>query len=130
MPKASGAKDRKRDKGWERYRELLIEQRREILELYEHDLKVGKEASEDGTEDIVDRANNAYNREFMFLLSGNEREILFQIEEALQRLDQGKYGTCPSCGVQIAEPRLESIPWARYCVICQERDEKGLLTDA
>ena len=41
----------------------------QILSLYEHDLKVGQQASDEGTEDIVDRANNSYNREFMFALS-------------------------------------------------------------
>ena len=66
-------------------REQLQTQRQEILDLYEHDLREGQRASDEGSEDIVDRANSAYNREFMFSLSATEREVLFQIEEALKR---------------------------------------------
>ena len=50
----------------------------EIYDLYEHDLREGQRASDQGSEDIVDRANSAYNREFMFSLSGAERETLIR----------------------------------------------------
>ena len=91
------------------------------------DLRAGQESADDGTEDIVDRANNAYNRELMFSLSDNERATLLQIENALGRMDEGSYGRCANCGQSIAVQRLEAVPWARFCIDCQELAEKGLL---
>lgn len=111
-------------------REQLLEQRQEILSLYEHDLREGQRASDEGSEDLVDRANSAYNREFMFSLSGTERDTLFRIEEALKKIDEGEYGNCAHCSSDIPVPRLKAVPWARYCIDCQELEEKGLLQES
>ena len=110
--------------------EHLLKQRQEILDLYEHDLREGQRASDQGSEDIVDRANNAYNREFMFSLSGAERDTLFQIEEAIEKVADGRYGTCSNCSDEIPLARLKAVLWARYCIDCQELEEKGLLQDS
>ena len=99
------------------------------MSLYEHDLRVGQEASDEGTEDIVDRANNSYNREFMFALSDTERQILLEIDEALVRLEGGKYGTCLNCSEGIPKARLRALPWARYCIDCQEQAERGVVLE-
>jgi DnaK suppressor protein len=108
-------------------RKRLENQRDEIINMYKQDLRAGQESADDGTEDIVDRANNAYNRELMFSLSDTERNTLLQIENALRRMDEGTYGRCANCGRDIALPRLEALPWARFCVDCQELAEKGML---
>jgi RNA polymerase-binding transcription factor DksA len=47
------------------------------------------------------------------------QDQLRQVEEALERLDGGEFGRCQCCGQSIASLRLQAIPWARYCVICQ-----------
>jgi DnaK suppressor protein len=108
-------------------RERLAKQKQEILDMYNQDLKAGQESADDGTEDIVDRANAAYNRELMFSLSDGERKLLLQIGEALRRMDEGSYGRCNNCGNMIAVQRLEAVPWARFCINCQELAEKGML---
>jgi DnaK suppressor protein len=108
-------------------RARLQTQRDEIVSMYKQDLRAGQESTDDGTEDIVDRANNAYNRELMFSLSDAERNTLLQIENALRRMEEGGYGRCANCGQNIAVPRLEALPWARFCVDCQELAEKGML---
>ena len=113
--------------GFEALRERLEKQRDEILSMYKQDLRAGQESADDGTEDIVDRANNAYNRELMFSLSDAERNTLLQIENALRRMDDKAYGRCANCGQNIAILRLEALPWARFCVDCQELAEKGML---
>jgi RNA polymerase-binding transcription factor len=95
--------------------------------MYRQDLRAGQESADENTDDIVDRANNAYNRELMFSISDNERATLLQIENALNRMDEGTYGVCSNCGNIIALPRLEAVPWARFCIDCQELAEKGLL---
>jgi DnaK suppressor protein len=95
--------------------------------MYNQDLKAGQESSDDGTDDIVDRANAAYNRELMFSLSDSERTLLLQIEDALGRMGRSAYGRCNNCGQTIALLRLEAVPWARFCIDCQELAEKGML---
>ncbi len=101
--------------------------RREMLDLYEHDVKAGKQSTDDNSDDFADRANNSYNRELMFSLSDNERQMLLHIEDAYKRLDEGRYGSCIHCDQPIGLPRLKALPWARYCIACQELEEKGLL---
>jgi DnaK suppressor protein len=108
-------------------RERLEKQGQEILDMYKQDVRAGQESADDGTEDIVDRANNAYNRELMFSLSDSERQMLLQIQAAVARMDDGSYGRCANCSNAIALPRLEAVPWARFCIDCQEMAEKGLL---
>ena len=115
---------------FEALRERLQKQRAEILDMYKQDVRAGQESADDGTEDIVDRANNAYNRELMFSLSDAERQTLLQIENALKRMEDGGYGRCANCGQTINLLRLEAVPWARFCIDCQELAEKGLLEEA
>ncbi len=124
--KAKVAAEVPRDR-FQALRQRLQNQRAEIINMYKQDLRAGQESADDGTEDIVDRANNAYNRELMFSLSDNERATLLQIENALARMDEGSYGRCANCGQTINVLRLEAVPWARFCVDCQELAEKGLL---
>ncbi len=111
----------------ESLRANLDVKRREVLSLYEHDLHAGQESTDDNADDFADRANNSYNRELMFSLSDNERQILIRIDDAFQRLEKGSYGVCAHCSKPIGLPRLQALPWASYCIGCQEREEKGLL---
>jgi DnaK suppressor protein len=115
---------------FEALRVRLEKQRQEILDMYNQDLRAGQESADDGTEDIVDRANAAYNRELMFSLSDAERQMLLQISDALRRMDEGSYGRCSNCGRMISIQRLEALPWARFCIDCAELAEKGMLSEA
>ncbi len=90
-------------------------------------MHVGKESTDDSADDSIDRANNSFNRELMFSLSDAERQTLILIEEAFQRLDKGEYGQCAHCGQPIGLARLKAVPWARYCIDCQESEERGVL---
>lgn len=114
---------------FEPLRQRLVRHKQEIISLYQQDVRAGQESADDGTEDIVDRANNSYNRELMFSLSDSERQMLFQVEEALRRIEDGTYGRCANCGQPINVQRLEAVPWTRFCINCQELAEKGLLAD-
>lgn len=110
-------------------KEALQKKRREVASLYELDVKAGQESTDDNADDFADRANNSYNRETMFALSDNERTLVLQIDEALKRIDDGAFGYCVHCSNQIGIERLHAIPWARYCIDCQEKFERGLLED-
>jgi DnaK suppressor protein len=129
LGKASTAKTNSKN-AFSAHKKRLEEQRQDILDMYEHDLRIGKESSDEGAEDLVDRANSSYNREFMLSLSSSERDILKEIEAALRRLDEGEFGVCTACEDKIAPKRLQAVPWARYCIDCQELAEQGLLPDA
>ena len=111
------------------FRERLLEHRQEMLNLYQRDLRAGQASTDEGTEDIVDRANNSYNRELMFSLSDAERNQLLAVDDALERIEAGSYGKCVNCGKDIGEKRLEAVPWARFCIDCQELAEQGMLEE-
>jgi DnaK suppressor protein len=128
-PAASKSKRRKTASSDEKFRAKLLAARDEILSQYERDVRQGQESAEEASQDIVDRATSSYNREFMFSLSGNERETLIQIERALERLGDGTYYDCDNCGQPIARKRLEAVPWTHYCIDCQELKEQGLLEE-
>ncbi|MEM1206044.1 MAG: TraR/DksA family transcriptional regulator [Acidobacteriota bacterium] len=111
----------------ERLHEVLKAKRQEVFALYRRDVKVGQESTDDNADDFADRANNSYNRETMFALSTAERSMLFAIDEALERVEMKTFGICTHCGEEIGAARLRAVPWTRYCIECQELQEKGLL---
>jgi DnaK suppressor protein len=66
------------------------------------------------------------HEEWIFLQKNSvDMELLREIEDAIERLGDGSYGTCGDCGIVISRKRLDAIPWARYCVTCQERRQTG-----
>lgn len=75
--------------------------------------------------DTADWAEKSHE-EWIFLQKHSfDRTLLREIEEALERLRERTYGTCQDCGLPISRKRLEAIPWASYCVSCQERRQSG-----
>jgi hypothetical protein len=57
---------------------------------------------------------------------GDVREQLLEIDDALKRMDFGTYGSCANCNTEIAKARLRALPWAKYCIDCQELVERGI----
>lgn len=87
----------------------------------------GSEASAFGMHQ-ADAGSDAYDRDFALNLLSQEQDALYEIDEALKRVDQGTYGTCEMSGKPIPHARLEAIPFARYTVECQadlERQMRG-----
>lgn len=72
----------------------------------------------------ADAGSDAYDRDFALSLLSQEQDALYEIEEALKRLEAGTYGTCEMSGKPIAHARLEALPFARYTVECQAQYEK------
>ncbi len=83
----------------------------------------------DSAQDIADRASSSYQKEFLFHQSNNDRQLLQMVDSALERIRQGTYGECISCGDEINSKRLQAVPWTRYCISCQEKQEQGLLQE-
>ena len=107
-------------------KEKLIAERENLLKkLKENDLSV----DDSETPDPVDLAVRNYSKNVMLAVSENDSRQLILINEALERLDDEEYGTCQNCEKEIKPKRLDAIPWARYCLDCQELVEKGLLEE-
>jgi DnaK suppressor protein len=83
----------------------------------------GSEASAFGMHQ-ADAGSDAYDRDFALSLLSQEQDALYEIEEALKRIDAGTYGVCEMSGEKIAQARLEALPFARYTVTCQAQFEK------
>lgn len=83
----------------------------------------GSEASAFGMHQ-ADAGSDAYDRDFALSLLSQEQDALYEIEEALKRIDAGTYGICEMSNKPIPHPRLEAIPFARCTVECQAQIEK------
>ena len=83
----------------------------------------GSEASAFGMHQ-ADAGSDAYDRDFALSLLSQEQDALYEIEEALKRVDAGTYGVCEMSGKSIPHARLEAIPFARFTVECQTQIEK------
>jgi len=110
----------------EQYRKKLVDKRRELTAAYTKNRHYGRESDEGGTQDLADKASSSYTKEFLYSLSNTERTILEQVGKAIDRMDEGEYGTCMECAEKISKKRLDAVPWARFCVPCQERIEQGV----
>jgi DnaK suppressor protein len=67
-----------------------------------------------------DQAQISHDEFVSSRMNGLDYRQLRLVEEALDRLDAGDYGVCLACDEPIAEKRLRALPWARYCVTCQD----------
>jgi DnaK suppressor protein len=109
----------------ERFKELLEEERRRVVDAIEYLHKENPGSIEDETEDettdnhIAETATVTLDREIDYTLEENSEHVLAEIEGALKRIEAGTYGVCVNCGKPIAEERLAAIPWATYCIDCK-----------
>ncbi|MFH1878763.1 MAG: TraR/DksA family transcriptional regulator [Candidatus Omnitrophota bacterium] len=74
---------------------------------------------------MADMATDLYDREFSLELAEGERNQLYALDEAIKRIDEGLYGECEACGCTITKQRLQVMPQAKYCIKCQEHQEKS-----
>ncbi len=114
----------------ERFRKLLEEERRRVVDAIEYLHKENPGSIEDETEDqtqdnLADTATATLDREIDYTLEENSEHVLEAIEAALKRIEDGTYGTCVNCGKPIAEERLAAIPWATHCIDCKRLEERG-----
>jgi DnaK suppressor protein len=115
---------------FDHYRKKLLEKKDELFQTVSKTEQYGREADEDATQDIADKAANSYTKEFLFSQSSSERTILQLVSEALDRVEKGTFGYCVACENEINQKRLEAVPWTRHCIGCQEMQEQGLLEEA
>ena len=133
MAKRKGSKNGLKPAEIEKFRQLLLEKRHEILGNVSiiEDETFKKERSELSSMPfhMADAGSDNFEQEFALDLMDSEKKLLVEINEALRRIDEGAYGVCEGKGENIPKARLRAIPWARYCVVCAELKEKGQLVE-
>lgn len=105
-------------------RETLQELRGQLLRNVQEELHQGREQTKDEGMDTYDLASDARDREINLILTDRDRDKLQAIDDALSRIEDGSYGMCESCESDIAEGRLEALPFTRLCINCQAEREK------
>jgi len=111
----------------ERLKKILLKEREKIMGDVKHIYESTQEVGQDGIQDIGDEAANIYNKQILLTLNENERMRLKDVDESLDRIENGMYGICEECGEPIGLKRLEVKPVAKYCVPCLTKIEKGKL---
>jgi DnaK suppressor protein len=106
------------------FQKILERMREETLHSLSRTRKEGRGIKQDTPQDTGERSESSFSKEFLFQRSTEQRLLLREIEAALQRIREGTFGECLSCGEEINVKRLEAMPWAEYCRDCQEVFER------
>jgi RNA polymerase-binding protein DksA len=117
----------------DRMRERLLEERKRVLGALDNLQAENPGSLEDETGELVnssadnhmaDTATETFERELADTLQDNTGAVLTAIDGALERIDNGTYGTCIRCGKPIAPERLEALPYAELCIDCKREAER------
>lgn len=114
------------------FKKLILKRKEEVLDDLRHITddtlkKSQKEASGDisgYTYHMADVATDNYDREFSLGLASNERRTLYELDDALKRIEDATFGFCDDCKSTIAKIRLKAVPSARLCIKCQKKRER------
>jgi DnaK suppressor protein len=109
------------------YKKKLQARRDELVNTIARTEEEGRAADEDTTVDLADKAANSYTKEFLFGQTNSDRNLLALIDNALKRIKDGSFGQCANCEEEMQQKRLDAVPWAAYCIECQEKQERGQL---
>jgi DnaK suppressor protein len=107
----------------ENFKKVLLDHKQSLLEKVKISSTNSKNEVSNEVKDSADIASDYYERELAWGLSETERLRLQEVEDALERIENGSYGKCDVCGSMISAPRLEALPFARLCVECQSKQE-------
>ncbi len=114
------------------FRQWLLAERAkfagEIRSIAEEASRNPREASGDlsaYTVHMADMAADTYERELSTNLVSSEQQVLYEIDDALKRLDEGIFGICLECNKPIPMSRLKAVPYASLCIRCQRAKEQG-----
>lgn len=119
-------------KDLQQYEQKLIEERKhclsELSNIENGELMVNqKEASGDLSSysfHMADQGSDTMEKEKSVFLVSSKGKELYEIDQALYRIKDGKFGTCEKCGKDVERDRLEAVPYARLCIKCRVTEEK------
>ena len=113
------------------FKQLLLQERAKfagvIRTLAQEASKNPREASGDlssYTVHMADMSADTYERELVSSLASSEQIVLYQIEDALKRIEEGTYGACQQCQKPISLSRLRAVPYTSLCISCQRTKEQ------
>lgn len=120
-------------KEMEKFKKLLTEKRNVMIEEMEYikksDMNVTlKDATGDHsayTFHMADQGTDNMEREKSFFYAQRDGRYLYHLDMALEKIDNGTYGKCESCGKEIDKKRLEAVPHARFCYECKIEEKKN-----
>lgn len=108
----------------EEIRKKLADKKEAIIQKLSGFINDSKEMESNVAQDLVDKAETSYTKEFLLSLSDAERSQLLLIDEAMKRLQHDGFGVCQMCSKDIGRKRIEAIPWTPLCIECQEKTEE------
>lgn len=120
--KSIAPKSSKVDVGW--FKEILESQRREAGELLRRAEEEQKGLDADRPPELGDFCVESATREYLFERVSQQRRLLNRIERALQRVYEGTFAQCVTCGEEISHKRLIAMPWTERCLRCQDERER------
>ena len=114
------------------FKKLILKRKEEVLEGIRHISEdTLKKSQKEAAGDIsgyayhmADVATDSYDREFSLGLASSGRELLYSLDDALKRIEEGTFGICEDCKKLIAKTRLKAVPYAHFCIKCQQKKEK------
>ncbi|MCX6622650.1 MAG: TraR/DksA family transcriptional regulator [Acidobacteria bacterium] len=103
-----------------KYKEILLARQVELSDVLRNREAITIEKSPDA----LDEVQHAAERELAIRNLDRESNLLRMVRGALRRIDDGSYGTCLHCEEEISQKRLNAVPWAPYCIQCQEMADR------
>lgn len=107
----------------ERFRDALLKKRDDLLNVIQRK-KEQAIPPQETVGDEADIASQSIEKELLFDVTDQEQLVLDDIEAALRKMERGGFGNCESCQNPIPQMRLRFMPWARYCIACQSKNER------
>jgi DnaK suppressor protein len=105
-------------------KDMLLKMREDLVHEIARRSKATTEPGAQDIGDVLDSVSEERTRELDMILTDREKRKLLQIDDALDRIEDGTYGQCEECGVKIPRARLKVLPFAKFCVECQEKNER------
>ena len=114
-----------------KYEKLLLEKKKSLLEQIASTMKDRVSTTiRESTGDIssysyhmADQGTDAMERELAFMFASKSGRLVYHIDQALKRMNDGDYGKCVKCGKPISSARLKAVPHARMCIECKSAEE-------
>jgi RNA polymerase-binding protein DksA len=110
-----------------KFEDLLLEKKKTLMD----EMGIVGSSMKDATGDLssysyhmADQGTETMDREMAFMFASKSGRLIYHIDEALRRIQDGTYGLCHSCGKPISQARLEAVPHARLCIECKAKEEE------
>jgi DnaK suppressor protein len=110
-----------------KFEDLLLEKKKTLMD----EMGIVGSSMKDSTGDLssysyhmADQGTETMDREMAFMFASKSGRLIYHIDEALRRIQDGTYGLCHSCGKPISQARLEAVPHARLCIDCKAKEEE------